>query len=220
MPFDDLTRRSRAQAWRRRAFVVEPIQGEGGARTPRRATCAKRSRPVARRERSSSSTRCRRGWGAPGNVRLRARGRSSPTRVPGEGAGRRHGAGGGDGGARRGVPEGLRHDATCQLHGTTSAGSLAMAAVLATLAALSEEKLVEKRRSRALPQGPPARPRAAAPIVREVRGRGLLLALKFEDAPRDPHRNLFSKLGRPPRRSVQHVALAADEEHRIVAQSA
>ncbi|MBI5545623.1 MAG: hypothetical protein HY901_17185, partial [Deltaproteobacteria bacterium] len=59
-------------------------------------------------------------------------------------------------------------------------------------------------------------------IVREVRGRGLMLALKLEDVSRGLlDRTLLSKLGAASASLlVQHLALQLLKEHQIVAQSA
>ncbi len=113
---------------------------------------------------------------------------------------------------------------TQHLHGTTfGGGPLAMAAVLATLQVLEEERLVENAaaQGRALKQ----RLQEIAQrhrVVREVRGEGLMLALEFEDVSR-------GLLGRTPLGRLtegtatlvaQHVALRLINEHRIVVQTA
>jgi putrescine aminotransferase len=114
--------------------------------------------------------------------------------------------------------------ATCRLHATTfGGGPLAMAAVLATLDTLREEKLVE----RAAVEGRYLEDRLRElarrhKTIREVRGRGLMLALKFQDASRGLlDRTPFAKLSEASASLlVQHVALQLMKEHKIVAQLA
>jgi putrescine aminotransferase len=113
---------------------------------------------------------------------------------------------------------------TCQLHGTTfGGGPLAMAAVLATLRTIAEERLVENaaEQGRHLEQGLRELARRF-PIIREVRGHGLMLGVEFQDASRGwLERTPLSKLaGASTPLLVQHVALQLMNEHRIVAQSA
>jgi putrescine aminotransferase len=114
--------------------------------------------------------------------------------------------------------------ATCQLHGTTfGGGPLAMAAVLATLAVLEEEHLVEN----AAAQGRYLQDRLGElahrhKAVRQIRGRGLMLAVKLEDLSRGLlERTLLARLGDASAALLaQHLALQLMNEHRIVVQTA
>jgi putrescine aminotransferase len=112
----------------------------------------------------------------------------------------------------------------CHDHATTfGGGPLAMAAVLGTLRVLAEDDLV----ARAAAQGERLRVRleelaSRHRSIREIRGRGLMLGIKFEDVTRGAlERTLLRGLGATSSYLfVQSVALRLLDEHRIIAQSA
>ncbi|MBI5487219.1 MAG: aspartate aminotransferase family protein [Deltaproteobacteria bacterium] len=113
---------------------------------------------------------------------------------------------------------------TCMDHATTfGGGPLAMVAVLATLRVLEEERLVE----RADEQGRTLRRKlediaARRSSIREVRGMGLMLGLKFKDAAGGwLDRTPLAAFGQASAALLaQYVALRLLSEHRIVTQAA
>ncbi len=113
---------------------------------------------------------------------------------------------------------------TCQDHNNTfGGGALAMTAVLASLALLERERLAE----RAETEGRYLREQLERlakrhKSIREVRGRGLLLGIKFEDASRGLlEKTPLKGIGQASSfLLVQSVALRLAAEHRILAQSA
>ncbi len=226
IPFDDeralereLSRRDVA------AFVVEPIQGEGGCVVPRPGYLRAARELCDRYGTLLVLDEVQTGMGRTGSLFGFQRDAVVPDAVCLAKA-----LSGGLVPVGAMVTRGAVHaraygsTATQGLHGTTfGGGPLAMAAVLATLKVLEEEKLVQnaaelgrhlKDRLREL-----ARRHA---IVREVRGHGLMLALEFQDVSRGwLERTPLSRLtGASSALFVQHVALQLMSEHRIVAQSA
>lgn len=113
---------------------------------------------------------------------------------------------------------------SCQEHSTTfGGGPLAMAAVIATLRALRTERLTEN----AAQQGDYLAGRLRElqgrhRSIREVRGQGLMLGIKFGDLSRGLlEKTPLRKLGAASEFVfVQHVALELIEKHQIVTQAA
>lgn len=113
---------------------------------------------------------------------------------------------------------------TCLLHNTTfGGGPLAMAAVLATLDTLERERLVANAAVRGGELMRKLRGLASKhDCVREVRGQGLMLGLRFRDvAGGFLDRTLLRALGDASATLyAQYVAIRLIAEHRIVVQSA
>ncbi|HEY3448921.1 MAG TPA: aspartate aminotransferase family protein [Myxococcales bacterium] len=226
IPFDDeralereLSRRDVA------AFVVEPIQGEGGCVVPR-AGYLRAARELCDRYGTLLVVdEVQTGLGRTGSLFSFEREAIVPDAVCLAKA-----LSGGLVPVGAMVARGTVHaraygtTATQGLHGTTfGGGPMAMAAVLATLKVVQEEQLAQA----AADLGRHLKDRLQElarrhPIIREVRGHGLMLALEFQDASRGwLEKTPLSRLsGATAALFVQHVALQLMNEHRIVAQSA
>ncbi|MEZ6185500.1 MAG: aspartate aminotransferase family protein [Planctomycetota bacterium] len=111
----------------------------------------------------------------------------------------------------------------CVVHGSTFyMNDLAMAAGLATLEVMEQERTLEntQRMGALLKQGLEGL-KAKHPIVREVRGRGLMLAVEFGEP-----KGFLNKIGRKLSQAVesglftQAVVMALLDEHRILSQTA
>ncbi|MGC4117219.1 MAG: aspartate aminotransferase family protein [Myxococcales bacterium] len=226
IPFDDVRALERELSRRDvAAFVVEPIQGEGGCVVPRAGYLRAARELCDRTGTLLVLDEVQTGLGRTGSLFSFQRDGIVPDCVCLAKA-----LSGGQVPVGAMVARGAVHaraygsTATQGLHSTTfGGGPLAMAAVLATLKVIQEDRLTET----AADLGHHLKDRLQDlahrhPIIREVRGHGLMLALKFEDASRGwLERTPLSKLtGASAGLLVQHVALQLINEHRIVAQSA
>lgn len=226
IPFDDeralekvLSRRDVA------AFVVEPIQGEGGCVVPRPGFLRAARELCDRFGTLLVVDEVQTGLGRTGTMFAFERDGAVPDAVCLAKA-----LSGGLVPVGAMVSRGTIHSkaygsaATQGLHSTTfGGGPLAMAAVLATLKVVEEEGLAQAAQvqGRHLEQRLQDLARRRS-IIRQVRGRGLMLGLEFQDASRGwlDRTPLAALTGASAALLVQAVALQLLNEHRIVAQSA
>jgi putrescine aminotransferase len=207
------------------AFVVEPVLGEGGAIAPRRGFLPRAAELCRKHGALLVVDEVQTGLGRTGKLFAVQHDGVVPDAVA---LAKALGGGLMPVGAlvvRTGVWDrawgSMQH---CQEHSTTfGGGPLAMAAVIATLRALRTERLTEN----AAQQGEYLADRLRElqgrhKAIREVRGQGLLVGVKFGDVSRGLlEKTPLKKLGAASEYLfVQHVALELIEKHRIVTQAA
>jgi len=182
VPFDDLDAAAKAVDGETAAFIVEPIQGEGGVNVPRDGYLAGLREICDANGALLILDEVQTGIGRTGHMlALEHEGVAPDIVTLGKGLG------GGFPVAAFLTTEAVADTVQLGDHGTTFGGNpLACAAALAVLRVLEEEQLVERaaRVGRELSQRLAAFAAAHPDLVDEVRGRGLLVGLVLRDADR------------------------------------
>jgi acetylornithine/succinyldiaminopimelate/putrescine aminotransferase len=226
VPYDDIDALRKTLRWGDvAAFVVEPVLGEGGAVVPRPEFLREAVDLVHDRGALLIADEVQTGLGRTGRMFAFERSGIVPDAVT---LAKTLGGGLVPVGALVARDEPFRRAygsaGRCLDHTTTfGGGPLAMAAVLATLRVIEDEGLVgnAERQGRRLREGLDSL-KSKHSSIRDVRGVGLMLGVKFSDAARGLLENTpFAKLGAASAALfAQYVALRLIREHRFVTQVA